>query len=170
VRTADGEFIAADVVVLNPDLPIAYRDLLPVTPARIGRLRPSPSAVVLHLGSTNHYDRIAHHNLHFGHAWQRTFDEVIRDGRLMSDPSLFVSNPTRSEPSLAPPGREGQLFGLYATTGRAVSFLAPTLFGVAITVFGAQRAGIAGILVVLAAGLVALAPVRAPGNAHPSRV
>ncbi len=67
---------------------------------------------------------------------------------------------------LAPPGREGQLFGLYATTGRAVSFLAPTLFGVAITVFGAQRAGIAGILVVLAAGLAALAPVRAPGNAH----
>jgi UMF1 family MFS transporter len=71
---------------------------------------------------------------------------------------------------LAPPGREGQLFGLYATTGRAVSFLAPTLFGVAITVFGAQRAGIAGILVVLAAGLVALAPVRAPCNAHPSTV
>ena len=71
---------------------------------------------------------------------------------------------------LAPPGREGQLFGLYATTGRAVSFLAPTLFGVAITVFGAPRAGIAGILVVLAAGLVALAPVRAPRNAHPSTV
>ena len=71
---------------------------------------------------------------------------------------------------LAPPGREGQLFGLYATTGRAVSFVAPTLFGVAITVFGAQRAGMAGILVVLAAGLVALAPVRAPGNAHPTTV
>ena len=72
---------------------------------------------------------------------------------------------------LAPPGREGQLFGLYATTGRAVSFIAPTLFGVAITVFGAQRAGIVGILVVLAAGLVALAPVRAPGavgNAEPA--
>jgi MFS transporter, UMF1 family len=72
---------------------------------------------------------------------------------------------------LAPPGREGQLFGLYATTGRAVSFLAPTLFGVAITVFGAQRAGIVGILVVLAAGLLALTPVRAPaaiGNTEPA--
>ncbi|MBA3905466.1 MAG: MFS transporter [Pseudonocardiales bacterium] len=69
---------------------------------------------------------------------------------------------------LAPPGTEGQLFGLYATTGRAVSFLAPTLFGLAITVFGAPRAGIVGILVVLAAGLLALARVRAPravGNA-----
>ena len=29
---------------------------------------------------------------------------------------------------LAPAGREGQMFGLYATTGRAVSFLAPGLF------------------------------------------
>ena len=29
---------------------------------------------------------------------------------------------------LAHPGQEGQLFGLYATTGRAVSFLAPGLF------------------------------------------
>jgi MFS transporter, UMF1 family len=71
---------------------------------------------------------------------------------------------------LAPAGREGQLFGLYATTGRAVSFLAPTLFGLAITVFGAQRAGIVGILVVLAAGLAALAPVRAPGRTHSTTV
>jgi MFS transporter, UMF1 family len=71
---------------------------------------------------------------------------------------------------LAPPGREGQMFGLYATTGRAVSFLAPTLFGVAITVFGAQRAGIAGILVVLAAGLAALAPVRSPRNTRSTSV
>ena len=53
---------------------------------------------------------------------------------------------------LAPPGHEGQLFGLYATTGRAVSFLAPTLVGVCTQLFGSERAGIVGILVVLAAG------------------
>ena len=46
------------------------------------------------------------------------------------------------------------MFGLYATTGRAVSFVAPTLVGVFSTLAG-DRAGIAGILVVLAAGLVA---------------
>ena len=65
---------------------------------------------------------------------------------------------------LAPPGREGELFGLYATTGRAVSFLAPTLFGVSISLFGSERAGIVGILVVLAAGLVALWPGAAAGG------
>jgi phytoene desaturase len=106
VITGDGDRIPADVVVLNPDLPIAYRDLLPHTPSRIRRLRFSPSAVVLHVGSTRRYTRIAHHNLHFGRSWRRTFDEVIRHGRLMSDPSLFVSNPSRSDPTLAPEGRQ----------------------------------------------------------------
>lgn len=70
---------------------------------------------------------------------------------------------------LAPLGREGQLFGLYATTGRAVSFLAPTLFGFFTFVFGADRAGIIGILLVLALGLAALIPVRAPATHAPAR-
>ncbi|MHA6794654.1 MFS transporter [Pseudonocardia bannensis] len=63
---------------------------------------------------------------------------------------------------LTPPGQEGQMFGLYATTGRAVSFLAPTLVGLFTFLFGSDRAGIVGILIVLAAGLVALWPVRPP--------
>jgi phytoene desaturase len=106
VVTGTGELIRADVVVLNPDLPVAYRDLLPSTPSRIRRLRHSPSAVVLHVGSAQRYRRITHHNIHFGRSWRRTFDEVIHKGQLMTDPSLFVSNPTRSDPTLAPPGRE----------------------------------------------------------------
>jgi MFS transporter, UMF1 family len=63
---------------------------------------------------------------------------------------------------MSPPGREGQMFGLYATTGRAVSFLAPALFGLFVTVFGTDRAGIVGILLVLLAGLLALIPVKPP--------
>ena len=65
---------------------------------------------------------------------------------------------------LAPPGREGQMFGLYATTGRAVSFLAPSLFGFFTYAFGTDRAGIVGILLVLALGLVAMLPVRPPAS------
>ncbi|MET1036493.1 MAG: MFS transporter [Arthrobacter sp.] len=72
---------------------------------------------------------------------------------------------------LAEPGREGEIFGLYATTGRAVSFLAPALFSLAIVLAaphvsegGAQRYGILGILVVLLAGLLLLLPVRRPSH------
>jgi phytoene desaturase len=108
VRTSAGELVAADVVVLNPDLPVAYRDLLPAdvpAPRRLSRLRYSPSCVVLHVGSARGYDGASHHNIHFGRLWRETFDEVIRQGRLMSDPSLLVTNPTRSDPTLAPAGR-----------------------------------------------------------------
>jgi UMF1 family MFS transporter len=74
---------------------------------------------------------------------------------------------------LAPQGESGELFGLYATTGRAVSFLAPALFTLCIAVATplvaageAQRWGILGIMVVLLAGLLVLLPVKAPGAAR----
>lgn len=63
---------------------------------------------------------------------------------------------------LVPPASDGQMFGLYATTGRAVSFLAPSLFAVFTAVFAADRAGIAGIALVLLVGLLLLLPVRTP--------
>ncbi|MEP6481138.1 MAG: MFS transporter [Rhodoglobus sp.] len=62
---------------------------------------------------------------------------------------------------VTPAGREGEVFGLYATTGRAVSFLAPLLFATFVTVFGAQYWGILGIVVVLLVGLILLIPVKA---------
>lgn len=62
---------------------------------------------------------------------------------------------------IAPPQREGELFGLYATTGRAASFIAPTLFAVFSGLFG-DRIGIVGIILVLLGGAVALLPVRSP--------
>jgi phytoene desaturase len=107
VFTADGERIPADVVVLNPDLPVAYRDLLPaeLTPRRVRGLKYSPSCFLLHAGSRQEYTRTAHHNIHFGRSWRRTFDELIDRRELMSDPSVLVTNPTHGDPSLAPPGR-----------------------------------------------------------------
>jgi len=60
---------------------------------------------------------------------------------------------------IAPVGREGQMFGLYTTTGRAVSFLAPALFGLFSGLFDGERWGIIGIILVLGAGLAALLPV-----------
>jgi phytoene desaturase len=107
VHTADGERLPADVVVLNPDLPLAYRTLLPASapPRRLDRLRYSPSCVVIHIGSRQEYRQIAHHNVHFGRAWTAAFDDITRHGRLMRDPSMLVTNPTRTDPGLAPAGR-----------------------------------------------------------------
>lgn len=107
VHTEAGERIAADTVVVNADLPMAYRTLLPddLTPRRVRRLRYSPSCAVLHVGSRASYSDIAHHTIEFGAAWEGTFREIIDQGRLMSDPSFLLTNPTRSDPALAPGGR-----------------------------------------------------------------
>jgi phytoene desaturase len=106
VRTTDGERIPCDAVVLNPDLPVAYRDLLGREPWSVRRLRYSPSCALLLAGSSASYSKIAHHNIHFGRSWRGVFSELIDQGRLMSDPSLLVTNPTRSDPGLAPDGRQ----------------------------------------------------------------
>ena len=104
VVTTSGERIACDVVVLNPDLPVAHRDLLGKEHWRANRLAYSPSCYLLLAGSSAHYPDIAHHNIHFGAKWREIFDELL-SGRLMSDPSVLVTNPTHGDPSLAPAGK-----------------------------------------------------------------
>jgi UMF1 family MFS transporter len=59
-------------------------------------------------------------------------------------------------------GKEGVAFGLYTMTGRAVSFVAPWLFSVFVDVFGAVRAGMGGLCLVMVVGLLILLMVRAP--------
>jgi UMF1 family MFS transporter len=77
---------------------------------------------------------------------------------------LFVG-PTQSSARtmmlrMSTEGKEGVAFGLYTTTGRAVSFLAPLLFFTFIDVFGTDRAGLGGLITVLAMGLIAILRVR----------
>ncbi|WP_406223784.1 phytoene desaturase family protein [Streptomyces canus] len=103
VRLAYGERIACDAVVLSCELSAAHR-LLERAPRRPVGLRHSPSAVVLHAGTDRTWPGLAHHTLSFGGAWERTFDELTRSGRLMSDPSLLITRPTTHDPALAPPG------------------------------------------------------------------
>ena len=67
---------------------------------------------------------------------------------------------------ITPEGREGEMFGLYATTGRSVSFLTASLFGAFVGLTGDTRFGILGIVIVLAAGLLLVLPV----SPRPTRI
>ncbi|WP_336644600.1 MFS transporter [Microbacterium sp. USHLN186] len=63
---------------------------------------------------------------------------------------------------VTPTGLQGEIFGLYATTGRVASFLAPMMWAVMIAAFGATYWGVLGLAIVLAVGLVLLLLVRLP--------
>ena len=107
VRLDDGELIAADAVVCNPDLPVAYRDLVPeLTPPRVARKGEySPSCALWIAGVRGELPAAAaHHNIHFGGEWREAFDALLRRGTRMPDPSILVTSHSHSDPSLAPDG------------------------------------------------------------------
>jgi phytoene desaturase len=108
VRLEGGEVLRASTVVANPDLPVAYRTLLPgiAAPRRARRGTYSPSAAVWHVGVRGALPPgTEHHNIHFGREWNGAFQALLRDGTRMPDPSLLISVPSLAEPSMAPPDR-----------------------------------------------------------------
>jgi phytoene desaturase len=110
VRLADGDRLPADAVVVTTDQP--WR----LVPGLRGPRRPvySPSCVALHVGVRTELPGQAHHTISFGGSWRGVFDELTRDGRPMTDPSLLVSMPSRTDRSLAPEG--GQVLSIVAPT------------------------------------------------------
>lgn len=62
---------------------------------------------------------------------------------------------------VTPAGREGEIFGLYATTGRAASWMASGAWTVLIALTHQTSFGILGIVIVLLAGFLLLLPVKA---------
>jgi UMF1 family MFS transporter len=62
--------------------------------------------------------------------------------------------------ALAPPGRAGEFFGLYAIAGTVTVWLGPLLVEIFTTAFNSQRIGMASIAILFAIGLVFLTWVR----------
>lgn len=82
--------------------------------------------------------------------------------------SAFVGPAQAASRSLlarvTPEGMQGEIFGLYATTGRVASFLSPALWTLFIVWFGSTIYGVLGIAIVLAIGLALLLLVRFPAR------
>ncbi len=107
VRTSDGEELPADAVVCTLDTATAYQRLMPdlTPPAAAARGAYSPSAVVWHLGVRGvPKEPTSHHNIHFGHAWAQAFDDLLKAGTRMRDPSRLVTFPSMHDVGAAPEG------------------------------------------------------------------
>ncbi|MGW1738423.1 phytoene desaturase family protein [Nocardia sp. NPDC001965] len=104
VTTTDGRRIACDVLVCTTELHHTYA-LLGHRSRRPQKPIAAPSAVVAHL-SCDPNPHLAHHSLLFGAAWEQTFAEILDQGRTMKDPSLLLTRPTATDPTLAPAGRD----------------------------------------------------------------
>src|SRR6185312_13396952 len=101
-----GERLEADVVVANADLPYAYQHLLGEPYPGIERKRFSCSALLLYLGVGRTYNHLRHHNFLVGRDFRTACADLFARHRMPQDAPLYVVAPTRTDPSVAPPGCE----------------------------------------------------------------
>jgi len=112
VRLTGGERLTADLVVSNGDVSWTYRHLVdarhrPHNPDRkLDRMRYSMSLFLIYFGTDRTYPELTHHTIILGPRYEGLLDDIFRRGRLADDMSLYLHAPTRSDPSLAPPGCE----------------------------------------------------------------
>lgn len=110
VQLANGETIAADVVVSNADSPSTYSELLKEHPRRkwtdrrIAGSRYSMSLFVWYFGTNRRFDDVYHHTILLGPRYRELLKDIFSRKVLASDFSLYLHRPTANDPSLAPPG------------------------------------------------------------------
>lgn len=111
VVLADGEHVAADLVVANADAAHVYRDLVPGAEAdrarrALGRTEPSLSGFVLLLALRGRTPGLRHHTVLFPERYDDEFDSVFGTGphrgrpRAVPDPTVYISAP--DDPALRP--------------------------------------------------------------------
>ena len=112
VRLDSGESLRADAVVLNADVATGYMRLIParyrkkMTDRRLRSYRYSMSCFLLYLGLDRQYPQLLHHTIVMAARYRGLIGDIF-DGRgLPADMSLYLHAPTKTDPTMAPPGGE----------------------------------------------------------------
>jgi phytoene desaturase len=112
VALQDGRVLHADAVASNADVVHTYSHLLADHPrgrqmsVQLRRRRFSMSLFVVYFGLKRQHPELRHHMVLFGPRYRELISEVFGGDRLPEDFSLYLHAPTRTDPSLAPPGCE----------------------------------------------------------------
>lgn len=110
VELRNGDFIPADAVVSNADLPYTYGSLIGeehrkrFSDRRLKRMEYACSGYLLYLGLDRRFPALRHQGLFFSEDYRANLDAIFRTGEVPEDPSFHISCPTVTEPSLAPDG------------------------------------------------------------------
>ena len=112
IRLADGEELPADIVVSNADVANFYKKAVPAqarrkwTDRKLDGMRYSMSLFLIYFGTDRTYPDLAHHTIVLGERYRELLEDIFKRKILADDFSLYLHAPTRTDPTLAPPGCE----------------------------------------------------------------
>lgn len=111
IELMNGERIAADLVISAADIHHTETKLLPPAARSYSekywqKRQPGPGALLVSLGIKGELSNLHHHNLYFVKNWRENFAAIYETHTVPEHASLYVCNPTKTDPSLAPPGHE----------------------------------------------------------------
>lgn len=66
----------------------------------------APSALLMYLGVKSRLPKLAHHNLIFSKDWAKNFSQIFDNPAFPDDPSIYISNPSKTDISVAPKNHE----------------------------------------------------------------
>lgn len=108
-----GETVHAfDALVSNGDVPWVYKNLIPEehrrrwTDRAIDRLHLSMSCFLLYLGTRKQFPQLQHHTLILSKRYKELVRDIFDRKILAEDFSIYLHVPTRTDPTMAPPGGE----------------------------------------------------------------
>lgn len=111
VELENGEILEADIVISNADLHHTETRLLDA-PNRSypesywKKKQPGPSALLVSLGIKGALPTLEHHNLYFVDKWKENFEAIYKTKEVPADASIYICNPSKTDPSAAPKGHE----------------------------------------------------------------
>src|SRR5690606_33331693 len=110
VELADGSFKTADYYVSNMEVIPFYQKMVDADKKFVAKLvekyEPSSSGLVLHLGVKKTYPFLNHHNFFFSENLHEQMDKVFEKHELPDDPTIYLVNVNKTDPTQAPPGHE----------------------------------------------------------------
>ncbi|RZN61776.1 NAD(P)/FAD-dependent oxidoreductase [Methanonatronarchaeum sp. AMET6-2] len=110
VELEDGEKKKHDEVIVNADFAWAMKNLLSdrerkkYTDKKLDEMGYSCSTYMIYLGLDKTYDHLEHHNIFITEDYKQNFREIESQKVLPQEPSFYVANPAKTDPSMAPDG------------------------------------------------------------------
>jgi phytoene desaturase len=98
---ANGERIPATVIVSNLDVPSTHTSLLAEPPPR---MKMTPGVVTFYWGIKGRPTGLGHHTIFLPDDYRAAFHQLMREGAIPTDLPFYISIPSATDPSLAPPG------------------------------------------------------------------